>query len=144
MLGDLSVIDPPFLLTLGALALAVFVAGWRPARRRWMRYGVRGLGVVMIVLVTAGAINARYEYLPTWTSLFGKSAADQISLARLRQLERGDGRLASTGEDARGRHPVLDPGHTFALPCAPRAGVPAARVLPLAPPTAARDRTVGG
>jgi S-formylglutathione hydrolase FrmB len=105
MLGDMSVIDPPFLLMLGGVALVVFVAGWRPARRRWLRFGVRGLGVVMIVLVTAAAINARYEYLPTWASLFGKRAADQISLAQLRQLEQGgalNGQLASSGRVTRG------------------------------------------
>ena len=50
MLGDISVIDPPFLLALGAAALAVSVAGWRPAQRRWLRISVRGLGVVMTVL----------------------------------------------------------------------------------------------
>jgi S-formylglutathione hydrolase FrmB len=106
MLANMSVIDPPFLLTLGGVAILVIVAGWRPVRRRWMRFGVRGLGVFMIVLVTAGAINARYEYLPTWTSLFGARAADQVSLARLRQLENPDaldgGRLAKAGDDARG------------------------------------------
>lgn len=98
MMGDLSVIDPPFLLTLGLAALAVCVAGWWPAKRRWLRAGVRGLGVAMIVLVTAAAINARFEYLPTWSSLFGGTAADQVSLARLRQLE-----LGALGSSANGR-----------------------------------------
>ena len=105
MLGDISVIDPPFLLALGAAALAVSVAGWRPAQRRWLRISVRGLGVVMTVLVTAAAINARFEYLPTWSSLFGKRAADQVSLAQLRQLE-----LGGLGGSATGRLALAQAG----------------------------------
>ena len=100
MLGDVSVIDPPFLVFLGIATAVVFVASWLPAKQRWIRYSVRGVGVVLTVLVTAAAINTRYEYLPTLSSLLGRRAADQVSEARLRELEAGaldnsaSGRLA--------------------------------------------------
>ena len=46
------------------------------------------LGVVLaIVLTTASAVNARYGYLPTLATVFGRTATDQVSAARLRALE---------------------------------------------------------
>ena len=86
-LGDVSVIDPPFFVVLGLLTVAVYATTWWPAKSRWIRVLTRGLGVVLTVAITAAAINARFAYLPTFESLFGRTASDQVSAARLRQLE---------------------------------------------------------
>jgi S-formylglutathione hydrolase FrmB len=87
MLGDVSVIDPPFLIILGLATVAVYAASWYPARRRWFRVGARALGVALTIVITAAAVNARFAYLPTFGAVFGRRASDEISAAQLRQLE---------------------------------------------------------
>lgn len=105
MVADVSVIDPPFLVTLGLLTAAVFIASWYPARHRVVRRGIRVLGVALTILTTAASLNARFEYLPTLATVFGKSAADQVSVGRLRTLEQqtANGPLQAESLGARGR-----------------------------------------
>jgi len=91
MLRNVSVIDPPFLVGLGLLTAVVFATSWVRLRRGWIRWGVRGFGVGLAVLMAASAVNARYAYLPTVGAVFGRNAADQISAAQLRALEFASG-----------------------------------------------------
>ncbi len=90
-MSNLSVIDPPFLVGLGLLTAVVVVASWFRTRHRWLRWGVRALGIVLALLMTASAINARYAYLPTVSAVFGRTATDQVSLSQLRHLEQAAG-----------------------------------------------------
>ncbi len=87
MLRGLSVIDPPFLVGLGLLTAVVFAASWFHLRRRWLRWGIRGLGVVLAMLMAAAGVNARYAYLPTLAAVFGQRASEQVSPGTLRVLE---------------------------------------------------------
>jgi S-formylglutathione hydrolase FrmB len=91
VLTNVSVIDPPFLVGLGLVTAAVVAASWMPVRRSWMRWGVRGLGFGLALVMAASAVNARFAYLPTVGALLGQNATDQISPAQLRALEFASG-----------------------------------------------------
>jgi len=110
MLRNVSVIDPPFLIGLGLLTAVVFAASWVRLRRWWMRWGVRGLGVGLAVLMAASAVNARYGYLPTVGAVFGRNAADQISPAQLRALELASGPTSGGAGSSVGVRLVLSAG----------------------------------
>ena len=87
VLRGLSIIDPPFLVGLGLVTAAVFVASWFRWRRRWVRWGVRASGLVLAIMMAAAAVNARFGYLPTAAALLGHGVVDQVPMSRLRQLE---------------------------------------------------------
>ena len=103
-LRNLSVIDPPFLVGLGAVTALVFIVSWFRLPRWWMRWSVRVGGIVLAVTMVAAAVNARYAYLPTVAALVGRSATDQVSPAQLRQLElAGGGALGGGGRSVGAR-----------------------------------------
>jgi S-formylglutathione hydrolase FrmB len=97
MLRNLSVIDPPFLVGLGLALVVVVGASWVGWRRPWLRWGLRGLGFVLAVLMVASAINARYAYFPTFATVFGRNASDQVSNNQLRSLELASGPAPRVG-----------------------------------------------
>ena len=76
---NFSVIDPPFLVGLGLATAVAFAVSWFPLRRAWLKWSIRGLGVTLTILMAASALNARYAYLPTIATLFGRSAIDAVS-----------------------------------------------------------------
>ena len=87
MSTNFSVIDPPFLVGLGIATAVVFVASWIPVRRSWVKWSIRGVGVVLAIVLAAAGLNARYAYLPTVATLFGRTATDAVSPSQLRKLE---------------------------------------------------------
>src|SRR5689334_2684400 len=83
---SVSVIDPPFLLGLALVTALTIAASWIPMARRWLRWGVRSLGLVLTIAMAAAAVNARFAYFPTLATVLGRTATDQISAAELRTL----------------------------------------------------------
>jgi S-formylglutathione hydrolase FrmB len=89
MFQHLSIVSEPFLVLLGAAAAGALVLGWVRKVPRWPRYGLRLLAPMLVLATVAAAINAHYDYFPTLGTLLGRTAADQVSMARFHQLERG-------------------------------------------------------
>jgi len=84
---NVSIIEPAFVILLGAVTAAAIAGTWFRVGRRWLQWTVRGLAVLLPILMSAVAINARYAYFPTLGALFGRNAADQVSFSQLPALE---------------------------------------------------------
>jgi S-formylglutathione hydrolase FrmB len=101
MFERVSIVSAPFLGFLTAAAAGALVLGWLRWVPRWPRYGLRLLAPLLVVTTVGAFINAHYDYFPTLGMLLGRTAADQVSTARFRQLERG---AALTPGLVAGRH----------------------------------------
>ncbi len=82
----LSIVEPLFVESLGAITGAVIVSGLALRRHRLMKWVLRGFSVVLVVISAAAGVNAHYAYFPNLASLFGWRARDQISVEGFRRL----------------------------------------------------------
>jgi S-formylglutathione hydrolase FrmB len=99
-----SIVSGLFLGFLAAAAFGALVSGFVRRIPRWPRYGLRLLAGLLVVTTIGAGINAYYGYFPTLAALLGRTAADQVSMGRFRELERGSSRALSPRMVAGGKH----------------------------------------
>jgi len=84
---SLSIVDWQFRAAIAILFAAVIAASWLWFRRRVFRWAARAFCVPLVVAFVAASINAHYDYFPTVGTLFGQTAADQITATSFQRLE---------------------------------------------------------
>jgi S-formylglutathione hydrolase FrmB len=84
---DLSIVDWQFRAAIVVVFLAVLVSSWLWLRRPLFRWTARALCLPVDLAFVAASINAHYDYFPTLGTVFGRTAADQISPGAFLQLE---------------------------------------------------------
>ncbi len=83
MLAEFSIIAVPFLVTFAAVTVLAIVMALllRHRARMWVQISVWILVVALVALNALGWVNRHYAYMPTLQDLFGRTAADESTVA---------------------------------------------------------------
>jgi len=87
----------PFVGGLAVAAVVVLGASVIVVRRRWLRWTGGFFALVLGTASVAAGVNMHYDYFPTLGALLGRRAADQVSLATFRHMERDSRRSVAAG-----------------------------------------------